>query len=185
MWEAFFTCAPKTNIIHSPIASYKLSWMQHFQGRSCNPPDLSPKGPSFSSCKDSYKIDEKFIPIKGSKRKGARMKCSHCPRERSKLDHAACVVVAMRMKMTEVFPESAELDKAQESCTSLLPGLGSKDRQLGVQLCSVVHSAAGSQPALWAPALSHHCTGNTPTLDIKKVTSNNRPQLHRANKTQL
>lgn len=94
-----------------------------------------------------HKIDEKFIPIRGSKRKGARMKCSHCPREKSKLDHAAHVVVAMRTKMTEVFPESAELDNARESCTSLLPGLGSKGRQLGVQLCSVVHNAAGSQPA--------------------------------------
>lgn len=65
------------------------------------------------------KINYFFLPsVKGSKRKGARMKCSHCPLETSKPEHSAQPAVAIKRSISyycKVFSESTVLDNTQET----------------------------------------------------------------------
>lgn len=112
--------------------------------------------------------------MKGSKRKGARMKWSHHPLETSKPERSAQTAVALKRTVTiarrSQNPQCWIIPKRQ-NCTSLFPMFGSKSQAAGGPALLRKHNpavlrAAGTQPSFYSPELNYRFTANAPTKNI-------------------
>lgn len=101
------------------------------------------------------KIDYFPPPVKGSKRKGARTKCSRRPLETSKPERSAQAAVAMKGNVTiakrSQNPQRWIIPKRQ-NCISLLPTSESKSQAAGG--AALLRKQPSGAQGCWNPALS-------------------------------